>query len=72
MNDTKSLIIFIGLSVILVIWICLLPKPTPALESVTLITPAAARYLANGTPDRVLAPLVRIPFGWTVTVKEYK
>ncbi len=71
MNNTKSLIIFIVLSVVLLIGIWLLPKSSPALVSPILIRPAeTAPYLAfkNPVPDRVSG----IPYGWKVTVLEYK
>ena len=70
MNDTKSLIIFIVLSVVLLIWISILPESSPVLAPITLITPATAPYLAFETPDP--APVLGTPFGWTVTVVEYK
>lgn len=55
MNDTKSLIIFITLSAVLLVGIGLLPESSP-------------KPFETFEP----APELGTPFGWTVTVKEYK
>lgn len=72
MNATKSSIMFIVLSVVLLIAISLSPEslPVPA-ASAPILTTVTTPDVAIETRGSFLAPLAEVPFGWTVIVMEY-
>jgi len=67
---TQSHQSFIVLSVVLLMGIGLSPRSSPVPAPVTTEVPTPAVALATRTSYP--APVAEAPFGWTVTVKEYK
>lgn len=69
MSDTKSLLVFIALSAVLLIGISLLPEAEPILVTETAATPTSTIVRVNQPSDLVKGGVT--PAGWTIIVQKY-